>query len=184
MWIMSKKLGKRWRDVGKSLMGSNTRHLIMHIGHRMRLFGTYFSSLIPGIYTVRKAEWADRLRFGSFADGWKIFLFEAQNVIRTNLEQRYNNLQIQRGTAHISDANLSQHSSPGADLMNIAHLVDIARSKCEVKTRQIMDIVRAHVGTRLVLFLRWNECTFSFLRKKSFRVLMHKILGSLSGMLV
>jgi len=37
---------------------------------------------------------------------------------------------------------------PSAEAMNIGRLLEIAKSKCEVKTRQILEIVRLHVGTR------------------------------------
>ena len=33
-------------------------------------------------------------------------------------------------------------------VVNLRHLLEIARDKCEVKTRQILEIVNLHVGTR------------------------------------
>ncbi|WVQ99298.1 hypothetical protein IAU59_006430 [Kwoniella sp. CBS 9459] len=88
-----------------------------------------------------------------FADGWKIFLFEAQNVIRTNLEDRLAKLSAAQTSAFITDSNPSTPEAMHNDLVGVQHLLDIARSKCEVKTRQIMEIVRHHVGTR---FFEWD----------------------------
>ncbi|OCF36737.1 hypothetical protein I316_01333 [Kwoniella heveanensis BCC8398] len=88
-----------------------------------------------------------------FADGWKIFLFEAQNVIRTNLEDRLAKLSAAQTSAFITDSNPSTPEAMHNDLVGVQHLLDIAKSKCEVKTRQIMEIVRHHVGTR---FFEWD----------------------------
>jgi len=81
-----------------------------------------------------------------FSDGWKIFLFEAQNVILKSLEQRLVNLTGKEGavTAHIVD----QGVDLSIEALNIKHLIEIARRKCEVQTRQIVDIVTRHVGSR------------------------------------
>lgn len=81
-----------------------------------------------------------------FSDGWKIFLFEAQNVIRKSLEDRLAKLTSFGGAsgAYIVDPQISLSN----EAVNLQHLLDIARSKCEVKTRQILEIVRMHVGTR------------------------------------
>lgn len=83
-----------------------------------------------------------------FADGWKIFLFEAQNVIRKSLEERLSKLTTvdTQLSAYIVDP----QTDPSTEAVNIQHLLDIARDKCEVKTRQIIEIVRSHVGTRWV----------------------------------
>lgn len=94
-----------------------------------------------------------------FADGWKIFLFEAQNVIYNNLEARRQKLSdtAAQVTARITESvSPSSANSPGAihaDLISIGHLLDIAKSKCEVKTRQIVDLVKTYVGTR---FFEWD----------------------------
>nr|XP_018263170.1 uncharacterized protein I303_04663 [Kwoniella dejecticola CBS 10117]OBR85328.1 hypothetical protein I303_04663 [Kwoniella dejecticola CBS 10117] len=90
-----------------------------------------------------------------FADGWKIFLFEAQNVIRNNLEERINKLSQAQAqiTAYITESNPSTPEAMHNDLIHAQHLLDIAKSKCEVKTRQIMEIIRTHVGTR---FFEWD----------------------------
>jgi hypothetical protein len=93
---------------------------------------------------------------GRFADGWKIFLFEAQNIIRKNLEER---LSSATGSALITD-----HTSPDAphsQIVHLQHLLEISRSKCEVQTRQIMEIVKRHVGSRWVEFPRSSFCTAS-----------------------
>ncbi|WVW83759.1 hypothetical protein I302_105780 [Kwoniella bestiolae CBS 10118] len=88
-----------------------------------------------------------------FADGWKIFLFEAQNVIRNNLEDRISKLAQAQTTAFITESNPSTPEAMHNDLVNAQHLLDISKSKCEVQTRQIMEIVRRHVGTR---FFEWD----------------------------
>ncbi|WVQ67810.1 uncharacterized protein L199_006015 [Kwoniella botswanensis] len=88
-----------------------------------------------------------------FADGWKIFLFEAQNVIRTNLEDRISKLAQAQTTAFITESNPSTPEAMHNDLLNAQHLLDISKSKCDVQTRQIMEIVRRHVGTR---FFEWD----------------------------
>jgi hypothetical protein len=36
--------------------------------------------------------------------------------------------------------------------VHLQHLLEISRSKCEVQTRQIMEIVKRHVGSRWVQF--------------------------------
>ncbi|KAL7421552.1 hypothetical protein Q5752_003321 [Cryptotrichosporon argae] len=85
-----------------------------------------------------------------FAEGWKIFTFEAQNVVRTTLEERLAKLEQDTG-AFVSDPN-----SPDARLgerTTLAHLVDIARAKCDAQTRMVVDIVRARVGTS---FFEWD----------------------------
>lgn len=80
----------------------------------------------------------------------KIFLFEAQNVIRSNLEDRLAKLNSAQSTAYISDPlNPSeQKDNLETQILTISRLLAIARSKCDVQTRQIMSIVRQHVGTR------------------------------------
>ncbi|WVR07145.1 hypothetical protein IAU60_004186 [Kwoniella sp. DSM 27419] len=88
-----------------------------------------------------------------FADGWKIFLFEAQNVIRTNLEDRLAKLAQAQTTAFITESNPSTPEAMHNDMIRVQHLLDIAKSKCDVKTRQIMEIIRHHVGTR---FFEWD----------------------------
>ncbi|OXM82077.1 hypothetical protein C364_00184 [Cryptococcus neoformans Bt63] len=94
-----------------------------------------------------------------FADGWKIFLFEAQNVIYNNLEARRQKLSDTgvQFTARITESTSpSTANSPEvthADVVAIDHLLDIAKSKCEVKTRQIVDLVKMYVGTR---FFEWD----------------------------
>lgn len=82
-----------------------------------------------------------------FSDGWKIFLFEAQNVILKSLEERLGKLTNNNGSnasAYILDHGIDAT----AEVMNIGRLIEIARSKCEVQTRLIFDIVKRHVGSR------------------------------------
>ncbi|WWD17398.1 hypothetical protein CI109_101839 [Kwoniella shandongensis] len=88
-----------------------------------------------------------------FSDGWKIFLFEAQNVIRTNLEDRLSKLSVATTSAHITDSTASSPESVHGDLVTVQHLLDIAKSKCDVMTKQILEIVKRHVGTR---FFEWD----------------------------
>ncbi|KIR40696.1 hypothetical protein I313_03352 [Cryptococcus deuterogattii Ram5] len=94
-----------------------------------------------------------------FADGWKIFLFEAQNVIYNNLEARRQKLSdtaaqvTARITESVSPSSANSPEAMHADLIAISHLLDIAKSKCEVKTRQIVDLVKMYVGTR---FFEWD----------------------------
>jgi hypothetical protein len=61
-----------------------------------------------------------------FSDGWKIFLFEAQNVILTSLEERLSKLTNNNGSrsAYIVD----QGIDPTSEAINIRHLIEIARS--------------------------------------------------------
>lgn len=85
-----------------------------------------------------------------FADGWKIFLFEAQSVIRRVLGERLE-LALQRHAgSQIVDGSTPEEN---VELVKLRHLVDIAKSKCEVKVRQILTMVRRHVGTR---FFEWD----------------------------
>jgi hypothetical protein len=78
----------------------------------------------------------------------KIFIFEAQNVIRTNLEARLVKLVSSRASARISDpyGQTGQHDFD-SKIRDLEHLLDVAKNKCEEKTRQILQIVRKHVGT-------------------------------------
>ena len=85
-----------------------------------------------------------------FADGWKIFLFEAQSVIRQKLVERFEIALQRHAGSQVEDANSSDED---AEVVKLRHLVDIAKSKCEVKTRQILAIVRRHVGSR---FFEWD----------------------------
>ena len=85
-----------------------------------------------------------------FADGWKIFLFEAQSVISRVLNERLE-LALQRlAGLQITDGALPDED---AEVVQLRHLVDIAKSKCEVKTKQILGMVRRHVGSR---FFEWD----------------------------
>nr|ODN88362.1 hypothetical protein L203_02975 [Cryptococcus depauperatus CBS 7841] len=93
-----------------------------------------------------------------FADGWKIFLFEAQNVIRNNLEARFNRLSNNpTRIARITESNSSPSTgSPQImqdDLFTVCRLLEISKSKVEVKTKQIVELVKKHVGTR---FFEWD----------------------------
>ncbi|ORY32498.1 hypothetical protein BCR39DRAFT_522503 [Naematelia encephala] len=83
-----------------------------------------------------------------FSDGWKIFLFEAQNIIRTNLEGR-----LARAIESQTSAFINNDTTTPDDIVGLQHLLDIAQSKCEVKTRQIVELVKRHVGTR---FFEWD----------------------------
>lgn len=88
---------------------------------------------------------------GKVADSQKIFLFEAQNVIRTNLEDRLARLTNTQVTASIADPNaMPQHDALDSQILNVMHLLEIAKSKCDIQTRQIMIIIRTHLGTRYV----------------------------------
>ena len=81
----------------------------------------------------------------------KIFLFEAQNIIRSNLEDRLAKLTNTQVTASLSDSNaMPQQDGLDSEILNVMHLLEIAKSKCDVQTRQIMTIVRTHLGTRYV----------------------------------
>jgi hypothetical protein len=83
------------------------------------------------------------------ADVQKIFLFEAQNVIRSNLDERLAKLTNTQITASISDPDaMPQQEALDSQILNVMHLLEIAKSKCDVQTRQIMQIVRTHLGTR------------------------------------
>jgi hypothetical protein len=76
----------------------------------------------------------------------KIFLFEAQNIIRKCLEDRLSKLVDDQGTtgAYILD----QDTDRNAAILNLQHLIEIAKDKCEIKTKQVLAIVRQQVGTR------------------------------------
>ena len=85
-----------------------------------------------------------------FADGWKIFLFEAQTVIRQKLVERLEvALQRHAGSQILDGASPEENS----EVVKLRHLVDIAKSKCEVKTKQSLEMVRRHVGSR---FFEWD----------------------------
>ncbi|WRT66252.1 uncharacterized protein IL334_003205 [Kwoniella shivajii] len=104
-------------------------------------------------YEASKPAFAQGDEVIRFADGWKIFLFEAQNVIRKNLEDRIEKLSKAQTTAFITESNPSTPEAMHNDLLHAQHLLDISKDKCEVQTRQIMEIVRRHVGTR---FFEWD----------------------------
>lgn len=105
-----------------------------------------------------------------FADGWvgghcsfdggmrsnvpqKIFLFEAQNIIRQNLDDRLSKLRASASGAFISPDGSRSPDLVQQDIVGVQHLLEIARSKCEAQTRQILEIVRQHVGSR---FFEWD----------------------------
>lgn len=80
-------------------------------------------------------------------------------MIYNNLEARWQKLS---DTAVQFTARITESTSPPtanspevthADIVAIDHLLDIAKSKCEVKTRQIVDLVKMYVGTR---FFEWD----------------------------
>lgn len=83
----------------------------------------------------------------------KIFLFEAQNKIREDLQERLGKLTNAQSNAYIIDPvnGAAQPDKLESQISTVAHLLEIAKSKCEYKTRQIMAIVRQHVGTRSAL---------------------------------
>lgn len=68
---------------------------------------------------------------------------EAQKVIPTDLEERLAKLATSQSSAY------SRPEALQAELVNIQHLLEISRGKCEVQTRQTIDI-KQHVGTRYV----------------------------------
>lgn len=43
---------------------------------------------------------------------------------------------------------MPQQEALDSQILNVMHLLEIAKSKCDVQTRQIMTIVRTHLGTR------------------------------------
>lgn len=66
------------------------------------------------------------------------------------MEERLGKLTNAQSTAYISDpANAAtQPDKIESQILTLVHLLEIAKSKCDFKTRQIMSIVRQHVGTR------------------------------------
>lgn len=81
-------------------------------------------------------------------------MFEAQNVIRNNLNDRLTKLTNAQSNAYISDHTnpATQNAKLDSQILTVMHLLEIAKSKCEFKTRQIMSIVRQHAGTRSARF--------------------------------
>ncbi|KAG7531622.1 hypothetical protein FFLO_04206 [Filobasidium floriforme] len=90
-----------------------------------------------------------------FADGWRIFMFEAHNVIRESLEHRCAHLVPRPEGAFLTELSLSaEETDPRIQIhREIKHLHDIARAKCEQLTRLIVDIVKMHINTS---FFEWD----------------------------
>ncbi|TXT15729.1 hypothetical protein VHUM_00232 [Vanrija humicola] len=92
-----------------------------------------------------------------FSDAWKVYLFEAQHVIRKQLEERLEALETKPRGAFLTDAN-SRSASPVAsesetEILNLRHLLDIARHKCDEKVRNIVDSLRLHISSS---FFEWD----------------------------
>ncbi|KAL1413541.1 hypothetical protein Q8F55_001315 [Vanrija albida] len=92
-----------------------------------------------------------------FSDAWKVYLFEAQHVIRKQLEERLERLESKPTGAFLTDAN-SRSTSPVAsesetEILTLRHLLDIARHKCDDKVRNIVDSLRGHITTS---FFEWD----------------------------
>lgn len=101
-----------------------------------------------------------------YADGWvsslsachlltsqKISLFEAQNIIRKHLKDRLDRLQTKSSSMGSDDAN-SQPPSPlssdlSSDIAQLGHLLELARTRCEIKINQVTAIIRRHLGAQL-----------------------------------
>lgn len=69
-------------------------------------------------------------------------------MIRKSLEER---LVKSTSSSHGNSSGayiVDQQIDVSPDVVTLRHLLDIAKSKCEVMTRQILEIVRTHVGTR------------------------------------
>ncbi|KAJ9108955.1 hypothetical protein QFC21_000277 [Naganishia friedmannii] len=90
-----------------------------------------------------------------FADGWKIFMFEAHNVIRESLEHRAHILIENRASAQLMDLSIAQTQPHSRDqnILEIQHLRSIARAKCDHILREIVGIVKRHVNTN---FFEWD----------------------------
>ena len=80
-----------------------------------------------------------------FADGWRIFIFEAHVVIEKALRERLEKLDPS-GTA--SAFIVEPQTESALEARNVRHLLDIARSKCETESWQAVETVRRHVNTR------------------------------------
>ncbi|GMK59564.1 hypothetical protein CspeluHIS016_0801700 [Cutaneotrichosporon spelunceum] len=83
----------------------------------------------------------------SFADGWKISVFQAQNAIRKQLEDRLEHLQTSRARADASSLPPSPTSHDlVSDFNQLRHLHELARTRCEIMMSRVTDIVRRHNG--------------------------------------
>lgn len=136
----SRPLGRRSRSPGKTSIRCGTYLPIISL---IRPKTRYPALRMDGYVCFQLEE-----RLAETSPSQKIFLFEAQNVIRKNLEERLAKLLAEQSTAHIASS-YGVQSLP-ADIVNIQHLLEIARSKCDVKTKQIMEIVAQHIGTTCV----------------------------------
>jgi hypothetical protein len=71
------------------------------------------------------------------------------------------------GTAFISDPSLPDpnvNCDPelNKNILTVAHLLEIAKGKCDFKTRQIVEIVRRHVGGQYVCVSLLNSKDFAY----------------------
>jgi hypothetical protein len=66
------------------------------------------------------------------------------------LEERLTKLTNTVATASITDTSGAQSEQETLDIqiLNVAHLLEIAKDKCDAQTKAIMTIVRQHIGTR------------------------------------
>ncbi|BEI87789.1 uncharacterized protein CcaverHIS019_0105070 [Cutaneotrichosporon cavernicola] len=86
----------------------------------------------------------------SFADGWKMSVFEAQNAILRQLEERLERLQAKSTRIDSSSLPPSPRSNDlVTDLNQLRHLHELARTRCEIKMSRVMDIIRGHLGAQM-----------------------------------
>ncbi|KIJ44214.1 hypothetical protein M422DRAFT_30390 [Sphaerobolus stellatus SS14] len=89
-----------------------------------------------GILTVEDAN--------RFVDGWKIFIFEAHNVIRELLKQRLRALKTGEGAIGPSVIDLETRIE---SINTISRLHAIAEAKCRDVVQHVLTMIRRHVGT-------------------------------------
>ncbi|KAJ9105907.1 hypothetical protein QFC20_004144 [Naganishia adeliensis] len=91
-----------------------------------------------------------------FADGWKIFMFEAHNVIRESLEHRLQSLQSKaREAAQFEDLSMDNRTRNAETqaLFEIRNLRDIAWAKCDHLVKEIASVIKQHLHTP---FFEWD----------------------------
>ena len=98
---------------------------------------------------VSMPNFHDGLSAEGIAMPQKIFLFEAQNVMRKELEDRLADaMKPEAQPESASSSALAADNPAGMEVANLRHLLDIARAKCEAQTKLVLMIVKAHAGTR------------------------------------
>ncbi|KDQ16343.1 hypothetical protein BOTBODRAFT_54128 [Botryobasidium botryosum FD-172 SS1] len=81
-----------------------------------------------------------------FVNGWKVFIFECQNVIRDKLKERLEKQQAHHRSAFLDDPE-SEPERRISRINDTIRLHAIAEDKCHKLSKVVISIIRQHLGT-------------------------------------